>query len=58
MARGAIVKVLTRRFGSLPGEVMQRIDSTQDLQELEELLERALVCADLERFLGSGPTGS
>jgi predicted transposase/invertase (TIGR01784 family) len=51
MARRGTLKVLTARFGALPDVLTSRIESTTDVEELERLLEKAVVCASLEELL-------
>ena len=49
-ARRAVLLVLARRFGDVPGEIRSFLDGVGALEVLEGLLERAITCASLEEF--------
>jgi hypothetical protein len=46
----AILRFLTRRFGSVPQEIERRLRTVQDEARLDELLDLAADCPDLETF--------
>jgi hypothetical protein len=45
-----IVRVLARRFGSVPEEVAAAVRTIYDESKLEELVDEAASCSDLEGF--------
>jgi hypothetical protein len=45
-----IVRVLARRFGSVPEEMAAAVRTIYDESKLEELVEEAASCPDLEGF--------
>jgi hypothetical protein len=49
-ARKALLLVLQARLGNIPEEVQAQLRALQDQQKLDELLEVAARCADLEAF--------
>ncbi len=50
-ARQGILKVLARRFGEVPPELVRRINAIEELPKLESLLVEAAVCPNLEAFI-------
>jgi hypothetical protein len=46
----AIVRFLARRFGSVPEEMAAAVQTIYDESKLEELVDEAASCPDLEAF--------
>ena len=49
-ARGDVLRVLRRRFSSVPEDVAGQLGAIQAQPQLEDLLDLAVVCPDLEAF--------
>lgn len=57
----AIIHFLTARFGHVPEEVARAIESVEEAEELDRLIEWAARCQSLEEFsehlMGAGMAG-
>ncbi len=49
-ARNAVLRTLRRRFGPVPEDLAGQLGAIQAPPQLEDLLDLAIVCPDLEAF--------
>jgi len=52
-AQRIILRVLAARFGPVPDEVAERVRSASGDDELDAVIDKAVMCADLESFCQS-----
>ena len=46
----AILRTLTRNFGTVPESISARVQAVTNIDKLDELLDMAYDCADLDEF--------
>jgi predicted transposase YdaD len=49
-ARRALLRVLERRFGTVPEDLCRTLEHEEDVERLEFLLDEAVTCTDLDAF--------
>jgi len=49
-ARRAVLRVVLRRFGTVPDEVRSRVEAAEALDRLERLHDEAITCPSLDAF--------
>ncbi len=45
-----ILRILTKRFGSVPGDIQTLLEAVSEESQLDELLDWAVTCPDLDAF--------